>query len=72
MENIDIAVTCKECGRKMTRSIDPDCPSSTVRCVCGTRYPVRLENQEPRSDYGFGGDEQPDESSMSIHTGILK
>ena len=41
-------VFCEQCGRKNVKAINIDCPPPYVRCECGARYHLNLEEDAPR------------------------
>lgn len=54
---IQLTVFCQDCGRTLRRPVDPDCPPSHLRCICGARFPLQLEEPEARFDFAGGSDE---------------
>jgi len=66
MSTIQIALFCDRCGRKLHRVVDLDCPPSSVRCTCGARYALQLEQEAPRYDFGPG----PDEEDALVDAGL--
>lgn len=45
---ISLTVLCNKCGRRMQRTVDEYCPPTCVHCVCGARFPLSVDEEEPR------------------------
>ena len=40
-----LCVFCPSCGRQVERMVDGGLPSSCLRCDCGTRFPLKIEEE---------------------------
>jgi len=67
---LQLTVFCQECGRTFRRPVDENCPPSHLRCICGARFPLQLEEPEHRFDFAGSGDE--DGGAHTYDTGGLK
>lgn len=67
---LDLTVFCQECGRRVHRRVDENCPPSCIRCVCGARFPLKLE--EPTARYNFSSGAGDGDEGDWCSDGILK
>jgi len=67
---MQITVFCQQCGRTIRRTVDPDCPPSHLRCLCGAQFPLQLEEPEPR--FNFSGSSDSGSKSGGYDTSGLK
>jgi hypothetical protein len=44
-----VSFFCTGCGRRVKKIVDEDFPPSTLQCRCGARFPLAVEEEEPRS-----------------------
>jgi hypothetical protein len=46
---VTLSVLCPNCGERLRREVDEQVFPSSLRCRCGSRFSLRVEEEPPRS-----------------------